>query len=51
MTSPELHALQQRLPWSREAHEGWEEERGRLDRAGRESTKGWEPTTWPSTTG
>jgi hypothetical protein len=38
----ELHALQARLPWSREPHEGWPEvkERGR-ERAGREASPGW----------
>ncbi|MFG2512633.1 hypothetical protein [Streptomyces sp. NPDC048584] len=38
----ELHALQKRLPWSREPHEGWPEvkERGQ---AGREPSPGWKP--------
>ncbi|MEJ8632226.1 hypothetical protein [Streptomyces sp. MS2.AVA.5] len=38
----QLHALQARLPWSREAHPGWEEEteRGR-QRPGRPATDGW----------
>lgn len=37
-----LHALQARLPWSREPHDGWPEEtdRGR-ERAGREPSPGW----------
>ncbi|MGW3917773.1 hypothetical protein ACWEBX_40955, partial [Streptomyces sp. NPDC005070] len=39
----ELHAFQKRLPWSREAHPGWEaeKERGRQERSGREQTDGW----------
>ncbi|MGW2496200.1 hypothetical protein ACWCV2_17080 [Streptomyces pseudogriseolus] len=37
-----LHALQARLPWSREPHPGWPEstERGR-EAPGRESSPGW----------
>ncbi|MFI8206649.1 hypothetical protein [Streptomyces sp. NPDC085937] len=37
-----LHALQARLPWSREPHEGWpaETERGR-ERPGRPASPGW----------
>ncbi|MEU5116666.1 hypothetical protein AB0G64_34840 [Streptomyces longwoodensis] len=40
----ELHALQERLPWSREPHEGWPavEERGQ-ERVGREPSPGWNP--------
>lgn len=40
----ELHALQKRLPWSREPHEGWPEvtDRGR-ERTGREASPGWAP--------
>jgi hypothetical protein len=39
-----LQAHTKKLPWSREAHDGWEaeEERGRK-RAGRKPTNGWEP--------
>lgn len=40
----QLQALQERLPWSREPHPGWEavDERGR-QHPGREATPGWEP--------
>ncbi|MEU9781444.1 hypothetical protein AB0H92_10805 [Streptomyces phaeochromogenes] len=40
----EIHAMQKRLPWSREPDLGWPavEERGR-ERAGRESSPGWDP--------
>ncbi|GHH22360.1 hypothetical protein [Streptomyces lanatus] len=40
----ELHALQARLPWSREPHDGWPEvtDRGR-EQAGREASPGWDP--------
>ncbi|MFE7072612.1 hypothetical protein ACFU96_21275 [Streptomyces sp. NPDC057620] len=40
----EIHAMQKRLPWSREPDPGWPaiEERGR-DRAGREPSPGWDP--------
>ncbi|MGW4087040.1 hypothetical protein ACWEGS_28810 [Streptomyces sp. NPDC004822] len=40
-----LHALQARLPWSREPHDGWpaEPERGR-ERPGRPATPGWSET-------
>ncbi|WP_327687078.1 hypothetical protein [Streptomyces sp. NBC_00467] len=39
----QLHVLQARLPWSREAHPGWaeEKERGR-QRPGRPATDGWD---------
>lgn len=39
-----LHALQARLPWSREPHEGWpaETERGR-ERPARPASPGWSP--------
>ncbi|MEU9744657.1 hypothetical protein [Streptomyces niveus] len=36
----ELHALQAKLPWSREPHEGWPEDKERK-RAGRPATEGW----------
>lgn len=40
----ELNALQARLPWSREPHDGWPEvkERGRTSE-GREPSPGWKP--------
>ncbi|MYX26815.1 hypothetical protein GTY75_09055 [Streptomyces sp. SID8381] len=40
----QLRALQERLPWSREPHPGWEpvDERGR-QHPGRPATEGWEP--------
>ncbi|MFF4057662.1 hypothetical protein ACFYZ0_18135 [Streptomyces sp. NPDC001708] len=38
----ELHALQKRLPWSREPHEGWPEVKER-NQAGREPSPGWDP--------
>ncbi|MFD9190347.1 hypothetical protein ACFWCA_19215 [Streptomyces phaeochromogenes] len=40
----EIHAMQKRLPWSREPDPGWPavEERGR-ERAGREASPGWDP--------
>ncbi|WP_327411308.1 hypothetical protein OG458_41980 (plasmid) [Streptomyces sp. NBC_01281] len=38
-----LQAHAKKLPWSREAHDGWEEVKEHWrQRAGRESTKGWE---------
>ncbi|MFE6133711.1 hypothetical protein ACFQ6Q_36450 [Streptomyces sp. NPDC056437] len=38
----QLHAPQARLPWSREAHPGWEEEKERgRQRPGRPATDGW----------
>ncbi|MFF7205385.1 hypothetical protein [Streptomyces sp. NPDC008141] len=38
----QLHALQARLPWSREAHPGWQEEKERgRQRPGRPATAGW----------
>ncbi|MFJ8273785.1 hypothetical protein ACIQ8G_26485 [Streptomyces sp. NPDC094154] len=39
-----LHAHQARLPWSREADEGWPEELERWHRRGRPETTGWEAT-------
>ncbi|MFG2435779.1 hypothetical protein [Streptomyces sp. NPDC048508] len=36
----ELHALQAKLPWSREPHEGWPDDKERK-RAGRPATEGW----------
>ncbi|MCX4920055.1 hypothetical protein [Streptomyces sp. NBC_00687] len=36
----ELHALQTKLPWSREPHEGWPDDKERK-RAGRPATEGW----------
>ncbi|MFF7359141.1 hypothetical protein ACFZA1_42145 [Streptomyces filipinensis] len=43
-TYADLHALQERLPWSREPHPGWPEEteRGR-EHAGRAASPGWDP--------
>lgn len=39
----QLHALQARLPRSRQAHPGWEEEKERgRQRPGRPATDGWE---------
>ncbi|MEU8794590.1 hypothetical protein [Streptomyces sp. NPDC048643] len=35
-----LHALQAKLPWSREPHEGWPDDKERK-RAGRPATDGW----------
>ncbi|MFF2101188.1 hypothetical protein [Streptomyces sp. NPDC058202] len=44
----ELHALQAKLPWSREPHEGWAGDKERK-RDGRPATEGWseeEATTY-----
>lgn len=35
-----LHALQARLPWSREPHPGWPDE---AERGGRPASLGWDP--------
>jgi hypothetical protein len=37
-----LHAHQARLPWSREADDGWPDEAERWHRRGRPETTGWE---------